>query len=173
MVILYKESILTAIFEQYPVNCTNVADFDARRLDELIGSFEASDGKDKELLVDIVSLLEKVPLREVSRSHIVDRAQCYIKENLRQDVSLSAIADHMNVSKYYLSHLFKSVTGITVTEFRNELRITTAKHMLIYSQKNIDEIAEETGFSTAAYFTEVFTRAERIPPSKYRKYHQR
>ena len=168
-----KESILNAIFEQYPVNCTNTIDFDVRKLDEMIESFEVSDCKDERLLVDIISLLEKASPRDESKQHIIDRVQKYIQSNLMHDVSLSSIAEHMNVSKYYLSHLFKSVTGITITEFRNELRITAAKNMLIHSQKSIEEIAEEMGFSTAAYFTEIFTRAEKIPPSKYRKYHQR
>ena len=168
-----KESILNAIFEQYPVNCTNTIDFDVRKLDEMIESFEVSDCKDERLLVDIISLLEKASPRDESKQYIIDRVQKYIQSNLMHDVSLSSIAEYMNVSKYYLSHLFKSVTGITITEFRNELRITAAKNMLIHSQKSIEEIAEEMGFSTAAYFTEIFTRAEKIPPSKYRKYHQR
>lgn len=168
-----KKSILPTIFEQYPIDCTNTADFDVRKLDEMIGAFEASDYNDVELLTDIISFLETTPLRDESKQPIIDRVQKYIEANLMQDISLSAICDYMNVSKYYLSHLFKSVTGITVTEFRNELRITAAKNMLINSQKSIDEIAEAVGFSTATYFTELFTRSEMIPPSKYRKYHQR
>ena len=144
-----------------------------RKLDEMIGSFEESDCRDEGLLVDIISFLEKAPSRDESKQYLIDRVQKYIEANLMYDINLSAIAEHMNVSKYYLSHLFKTVAGITVTEFRNELRITAAKHMLIHSQKSIDEIAEEIGFSTAAYFTEIFTRSEMIPPSKYRKYHQR
>ncbi len=168
-----KESILNVIFEQYPVNCTNTTDFDVRKLDDMIGSFEASDHKDEGLLMDIICLLGKAPPRDESKQYIVDRVQKYIEENLMHDVSLSSIAEHMKISKYYLSHLFKEVTGITITEFRNELRITSAKNMLIHSQKSMDEIAEEIGFSSAAYFTEIFTRVEMIPPSKYRKYHQR
>lgn len=168
-----KESILNAIFEQYPVNCTNTTDFDVKKLDRMIDSFEASAHKDERLLTEIISLLEKAPSRDESIQHIIDRAQKYIEANLMHDVSLSSIAEHMNVSKYYLSHLFRTVTGITITEFRNELRLTAAKNMLIHTQKSIDEISEETGFSSAAYFTEIFTRAEKIPPSKYRRYHQR
>ena len=168
-----KERILSVIFEQYPSNCTSTMNFDARKLDEMISAFEASDCKDEGLLIDIMSILEKAPHKDESAQHIVERVQKYIEENLMHDVSLSSVAEHMNVSKYYLSHLFRTVTGITITEFRNELRLTVAKNMLIHSQKSIDEIAAEIGFSTAAYFTEIFTRAEMIPPSKYRKYHQR
>ena len=168
-----KESILNAIFEQYPANCTNATNFDVRKLDGMIDSFEASGHKDERLLTEIISLLEKAPSGDEPIQHIIERTQKYIETNLMHDISLSSIAEQMNMSKYYLSHLFRTVTGITITEFRNELRLTAAKNMLIHSQKSIDEISEETGFSSAAYFTEIFTRAEMIPPSKYRKFHQR
>lgn len=168
-----KESILNSIFEKYPINCTSTGDFDAQKLDKMIAAFEGSDCKDEGILADIITLLEKAPQREESEQHMVERVQRYVEKNLTRELSLSSIAEHMNVSKYYLAHLFRTVTGITVTEFRNELRITVAKNMLIHSKKTIDEIASEVGFSTAAYFTEIFTRAEMIPPTKYRKYHQR
>ena len=168
-----KESMLDAIFELYPVNCTNSADFDVRRLDAMIADFEKTDCKDASLLGEILSILEKAPPSSEPTQYIIDRVQKYIGENLVQNLSLSAVAEHINISKYYLSHLFKDVTGITITEFRNELRLTAAKNMLVHTQKSIDEIAAEIGFSTTAYFTEIFTRAEKIPPSKYRKYHQR
>ncbi|MBO7171158.1 MAG: exo-alpha-sialidase [Clostridia bacterium] len=167
-----KEAVLRAIFDLYPVNCTDTTDFDAEKLDRLLAAFEDADGKEESLLTEILTLLEKAPPGEEPTRYLVDRVQKYIEEDLKHDASLSTVAEHMKVSKYYLAHLFKEVTGITITEFRNERRLTAAKSLLIHSQKSMEEIAEEVGFSTAAYFAEIFTRAERIPPSKYRKYHQ-
>ena len=143
------------------------------KLDDMISAFEESPCKDENILFEIISFLENAPPNNDSSQYIIDRVQNYIKENLTRNIPLSTIAKNMNISKYYLSHLFKKTTGITLTEYRNELRITAAKNMLINSQKSMDEIAEAIGFSTTAYFTEIFTRAEMIPPSKYRKYHQR
>ena len=168
-----KDNILEAIFEEYPVNCDSTNEFDVRGLDAMICAFEEDGSKDEKLLENILSVLEAFPESAEPTRYIIDRAQKYISGNLKQNLSLSSIAENMNISKYYLSHVFKAITGITVTEFRNELRLTAAKNLLVHSSKSIDEIAEEVGFSTAAYFTEIFTRAEMIPPSKYRKYHQR
>ena len=78
----------------------------------------------------------------------------------------------MNISLYYLSHLFKAVTGITVIDYRNELRLTKAKLLLIRTDDSIGSIAQSLGFCSAAYFTEIFTASERIPPSEYRKRHR-
>jgi uncharacterized protein YbbC (DUF1343 family) len=81
------------------------------------------------------------------------------------------LAEQMNVSVHYLTHLFKSFTGTTLVAYRNELRLTRAKELLVGTALSVGEIAEQTGFSGAAYFTEVFTASESIPPSEYRKYH--
>ena len=168
-----KESILDEIFEYYSVDCVNTNDFNAKKLDDLIKAIEDSDCKDAELLVNIMSLLENAPPKGESTQHIIERVQKYIETNLSEDISLSTIANHMNMSAYYLSHMFRRATGITITEFRNELRLTVAKNMLVHTQKSIDEIAASVGFSSSAYFTEIFTRTEMVPPTKYRKYHQR
>ena len=96
----------------------------------------------------------------------------YIKDNLTGDFSINEIAEHINISVYYLSHLFKSVTGITILEYRNELRLTEAKLLLIQTDIDITNIAEQTGFGSAAYFTSLFSKSEKISPSEYRKYHR-
>ena len=82
------------------------------------------------------------------------------------------IAEKLNVSIYYLSHVFKTLTGATVIEYRNELRLTKSKQLLLHTDKRIGEIALEVGFSNVAYFSEIFSRSEKISPSQYRNLHQ-
>ena len=168
-----KENVLDEIFDYYQVDCTDTKEFNSKKLDELVASFQETGSRDEKLVADIIGILEKAPPKDSSSQQLIDRLRKYMEEHLKEDISLSSVANQLNVSKYYLSHLFKSVTGITVTEFRNELRLTVAKNMLIGSKKSIDEIAEAVGFASTAYFTEIFTRSEKVPPREYRKYHQR
>ena len=86
-------------------------------------------------------------------------------------MSINNIANEMNISVYYLSHLFKQVTGISILEYRNELRLTKAKQMLIESRFSVSEIAMQCGFCNASYFAEVFSHSEKISPSQFRKFH--
>ena len=104
---------------------------------------------------------------------IVDKVKSYIDTHLCEDFSVTDIAQSINASVYYLSHLFKSVTGTTVTEYKNESRLTKAKLMLISTDETIGAIAEKSGFGGSAYFTEIFTRSEKIPPSEYRRLNKR
>ena len=88
------------------------------------------------------------------------------------DISIPEIAEKLGISHYYLLHLFKSVMGTTIIEYRNTLRLTKSKFLLIGSEKSIADIATEVGFSSPSYFTEIFTANETISPTEYRKFHK-
>lgn len=162
---------LEKVFLAYPVNCINVCDFDAERLDRLIERFRATGEKDEDALVDIIDHIRRAPSKKKPLIPVIEEIKSYIAAHLCEELSLNSLAAYMHISVHYLAHLFKSVTGTTVIEYRNELRLTQAKHLLVETSCTIGEIAERTGFSNATYFTEIFTRSERIPPSEYRKYH--
>ena len=53
-------------------------------------------------------------------------------------------------------------------DFKNEMRIMSAKKMLAHSDKRITDIAYECGFSSASYFSKVFSEHENVSPSEYR-----
>ena len=168
-----EENLLGRLFERYPLNCINVCDFDAKQLDRTIERFRASDCRDIDVLVEIIGQVRRAPSKKRELSPVIETIKEYIRVHLAEDLTLSEIADHVHISVYYLSHLFKTVTGTTVLAYRNELRLTQAKQLLVGTSLSVSEIAERTGFSGAAYFTEVFSKSEKIPPTEYRKYHKR
>ena len=137
----------------------------------MIASFYENKQIDEELLVKIIDLLRKVPAPKEDHP-IVTRVCKYIEEHLAEDLLVSQIAEKLNVSIYYLSHVFKTLTGATVIEYRNELRLTKSKQLLLHTDMRIGEIALEVGFSNVAYFSEIFSRSEKISPSQYRNLHQ-
>ena len=167
-----EEDIIGKVFAHYPMNCINIYMIDAKKLDTLVNRFRETGSKDLELLLQIIDELRSTPKAKTELYPVVDRVKAYIEENLRDDLTVSAIAEGLKISVYYLSHLFKGVTGTTVTEYRNELRLTKAKLMLIQTDASVGKIAQETGFTSASYFTEIFTKSEKIPPTEYRKYHR-
>ena len=160
------------IFEKYPVNCVDAVHFDTQKLDTMIARFEESGRRDEALLREIVTLIRRAPHFEKNVSPIVIRAKEYIDSHLAEDFSVSELAEGLGISRYYLAHLFKDVTGTGITEYRNEMRLTRAKHLLVNTAKSIGDIAQELGFCTAAYFAEVFARSEKVSPGEFRKYHQ-
>jgi len=170
-VLAQEGDVLEKIFARYPLNCVDLAQLESGKMDELIDRFHKSGDRDKKLLLKIVDLIISTPRSADSPYPIIERITGYIREHLAEDIPVSEIAREMNINVYYLSHLFKSATGISIVEYRNELRLTKAKQLLISSKAPIHEIAIQCGFNNASYFGELFFRSERISPSQFRKYH--
>ncbi len=171
--ILQGGNIIEEVFALFPFNCTSVYDIDAKKIEMLIRKFEESKCSDAALLEQILSIIRAAPKQAATENPIIDAIKNYIDAHIAEDFLVSDLADALKISVYYLCHMFKAVTGITVAEYRNSLRITKAKQMLICTDEPINEIAQKCGFCTAAYFAEVFAKLEKIAPTEYRKLHIR
>ena len=160
------------IFKKFPIDCTKDHRLDSKQIDRLIARFQESENKDETALIAIIELLSRAPSAK-KEVPILDAVCSYIAEHLSEDLTVSRIAEHFHISVYYLSHVFKAETGTTLIEYRNELRLTRSKELLKDTALTIAQIAGRVGFENASYFTEVFTRSEKIAPKKYRQLHQK
>ncbi len=93
----------------------------------------------------------------------------YINEYYQSDISLSDIARDFYISKCYLSRIFKEITGFTVNEYINIIRVKKAQQLLEHSEYNITEIAEMIGYDSITYFEKIFKKYLELSPLKYRK----
>ena len=93
----------------------------------------------------------------------------YINIHYKDRISLEYLSKHFYVSKSYLSRIYKEVTGFTVNEYINIVRIKKAKLLLETSDKPITEVAELVGYDSITYFEKVFKDYMEISPLKYRK----
>ncbi len=88
---------------------------------------------------------------------------------MENELTVTDIAEKVGISLYYMMHIFKKTTGITVLEFIREAKLTKAKEKLLNTNDNIVTIAQQYGFCSSSYFSKVFTQSEGISPSEYRK----
>lgn len=94
----------------------------------------------------------------------------YIQRNYSRKLTLETIAKDLNLSKSYVSHVFKEVTGFTVMEYLQNYRLTQVKLMLeMNSKKTLQEIALDTGFESVSHFSRFFRRHVGMTAGKYRK----
>jgi len=91
----------------------------------------------------------------------------YISIHLAEPISLDLPADTFRLSSNYLSRLFKEETGVNYIEFVNQAKLARAADQLEYTAKKIDEIAEENGFNSSAYFIKKFKQKYGVIPKKY------
>ena len=78
-------------------------------------------------------------------------------------------ARELCVSGCYLSILIKQHSGHSVMYWVNRSLIYKAKIALQYSEKNINDIAEELNFSNTSFFCKFFKKATGITPNQYRQ----
>ena len=149
---------------------------------EALHDFEQSQGLQKTLL--LLSLLEKMlranQKRQLCKSTYVPEtgkevesrilSVCrYIHENYQEKIRLDDLASlaHMNSSAF--CRFFKKVIGKTAIEYINELRINTASHELIVSDKAINQVALDNGFLSLSQFNKLFKSYNQQTPSQYRR----
>lgn len=92
----------------------------------------------------------------------------YIKDNLNKPLTLKSIANHVNLSTFYFSHLFKEETSYSPIEYVITMRINTAKLLLKTTNMLISEIATEVGYNSNVTFINAFKERVGMPPTKFR-----
>ena len=103
------------------------------------------------------------------RNETIEQVCAYLAANYRQKFSLTEVAARFYLSPYYLSRLFRRVTGQSIVDYLNNRRIEAAQKLLETTELSISAIAEQTGFASAAHFRRVFREVMDISPLQYRK----
>lgn len=93
----------------------------------------------------------------------------YVGANFQSNISLSALADEMFVSTSTLSRFFRKKTGIYFADYVNQVRLDYAAQELGRTDKNVTQIAVDSGFSNLSAFNRVFREIYGMTPSDYRK----
>ncbi len=99
---------------------------------------------------------------------------CRLKENIanqftNSEFNLTEMNMDLGVSKDYLRHCFKKVTGFTPLEYLMNMRMQQAKTYLIQNKHMpIEQIALDCGFKDGYYFSRCFKKQTGVSPSEFR-----
>ncbi|GAK05149.1 DNA-binding response regulator, AraC family [Geomicrobium sp. JCM 19037] len=124
----------------------------------------------QEMILFIVRLVETVNNTPVSHRDAVDHALAFIRKEYRnKTLTLSQVADQVQLSSAYVSDLLSKQYGRSFSEIVLNYRITYAKEKLLSTDLSISEIAEAAGFHQANYFSRVFKENIGKTPREFRK----
>ena len=93
----------------------------------------------------------------------------HIEASCDDRCSLVEIASFACLTPTSFARYFRKMTGKTFVEFRNSCRIRRACHALAENDRNIVEIAIESGFENLANFNRQFRKSTGMTPREYRK----
>lgn len=97
------------------------------------------------------------------------RIKKYIDTHFSEELTLDSISAALHISSYYLSHVFKNMTGYSPIRYITKRRIGEAQSLLISTTKSITDIALEVGYDSPGYFDRVFSKEIGMTPKKFRK----
>ena len=119
----------------------------------------------------ITLILKSVPkpTAEQTQHWLINELKRYVSENYKDPIKLKDIAGIYGFNEKYMGRLFKTETGISFSNYINELRLSSAKQKLISTTKSVTDIALLSGFDNVTYFNRLFKKQNGITPTEFRK----
>lgn len=93
----------------------------------------------------------------------------YLSEHFNRPITLDDVSAGVGISKNYLCNAFKRVTGVTILDCLNMIRIRKAAELIVYSDLTLNQVAEMCGYVSGSHFNRVFARYVGIPPGQCRR----
>ncbi|GBF74129.1 AraC family transcriptional regulator [Paenibacillus sp. 598K] len=93
----------------------------------------------------------------------------YMRGNLSASLQLTELSQQALLSKSYYSALFKQVTGRSVIDYLQQLRIEEACRLLAGTDRAVSDIAEQVGYADYRFFNKTFQKITGMTASAYRK----
>lgn len=120
----------------------------------------------KELLMNISIQYKNNDAKE---NGYCEMAKQYLNEHYMNDMNITDTADYLNMSYSYLSKIFRARTGMTLTDYLNNVRIEKSKEYLTGTFLTLTEISEKVGYNNVQSYQRFFKKYVAITPGEYRK----
>lgn len=112
---------------------------------------------------------EKIPLPSGLDEEFIQKVTAFIKENLRNNLTVDTLCAAMNMSRTSFYNKIKALIGIAPADFIRNIRMKEAASLLKSQQYTVAEVSDMTGFADPKYFTDLFKKFYGKPPSTYKK----
>ncbi len=151
---------------------------DVKRLEEAYFQTRVVTGKQYESILRLLTIFAQhlsvlsnqlVVAANSGEPPAVARAREVIAERHSEELSLSEVAQAVNMSAFYFCKMFRRTTGMTFTEYLARLRVEKVKNLLLNPHARISEAAFAAGFQSLSQFNRVFQRIAGQSPSAFRE----
>ncbi|NQX63582.1 helix-turn-helix domain-containing protein [Paenibacillus qinlingensis] len=106
--------------------------------------------------------------RDNKNAEVIAKLAAYIHNHYREPLGLQMLADMAYMNSHYVSKLFKEMTGSTFIDYLTDTRFREACRLLKETDRNINDIAEATGFGQKQNLIRTFKKMIGLTPTEYR-----
>jgi AraC-like DNA-binding protein len=93
----------------------------------------------------------------------------YLTDHINEMTDIEKMAEALMISRSYLSRKCRELTGLSVQQLHEKLKIEQAKNMLALQRFELSEIASTLGFKSQNYFSNVFKKNTGLSPLNWIK----
>ncbi len=141
-------------------------------MENILNHIKNKDSNEHRLSAYIYDILTRLTVRVPSeQSSAIKTALQYMSQNYKTAPSVEQIAAEVSLNPHYFSRLFKEKMGQTPHNYLLSLQLQQAKTLLVESSMNIQQIAEECGFTSSTQFIRAFKSRNAVTPRMFRKYY--
>lgn len=97
----------------------------------------------------------------------VEQVMALLKQNLAEPPLLEELGKKIGCSHFYLSRIFSTQTGQTITQYLRQLRMEKAAELLKSREYNVTEVALEVGYNSLSHFSAAFQETFGCCPGLY------
>ena len=94
----------------------------------------------------------------------IQEAVTIIEQQIGKPLTIKELARKVAMNECYLKKGFKAITGRTIHEYQQELRIDKARELLQHQGYSVTSAAQELGYSSIAHFSTAFKRVKGLKP---------
>ncbi|MDE6724781.1 MAG: AraC family transcriptional regulator [Ruminiclostridium sp.] len=113
-------------------------------------------------------IINKPPMSHSGRD-LTNETREYIEKEYANEIKISELAEKLFVSPGYLTHTFKSETGVSPREYLSHIRCTRAYELIVHTKMKFSDISEATGFCCANDMTRKMREYYGDTPTQIRK----
>ncbi len=120
------------------------------------------------MLGDYINRVHMIRAGEYPSAFVMDCVH-YISAHVTEDLRIETIAENFGYTPYYLSRKFKVEYGTDLRIYIREVRLETAKELLMDGCLSVQEISDTLHFCSHSYFSKHFKEKYGVTPKKYRE----
>lgn len=98
----------------------------------------------------------------------IQKASDYILQHYKEEITLEDLADHLFLSRAYVSRSFPRYFGVPFLEYVTQVRLAYAVQKM-HSSATLTEIAYDAGFGNETAMIRAFRKYRGMTPGQYRK----
>ncbi|MFD0673541.1 helix-turn-helix domain-containing protein [Cohnella sp. GCM10027633] len=103
------------------------------------------------------------------KKRLVNEALRFVRDRYRDKISLDEAAAELQISRSYLSKLFRETLGASFVAYANQYRLERSAELLRTTETLVRHVALDCGFSDEKLFRTLFRRAYGMTPGEYRR----